>query len=158
MLTNQIAEPRTVVDELIEFATDLRWARRLAGDPSYRTLMRQISWSPASITRNLSGTKLPTWDFVERFLSACKVDDQDIAFNWKPRWVAIADMITPITMEKASNRTAAKARQIAGPVPSGTSCETCGAWVVDLAKHNSWHESLTAERKPPRSLVRRLAG
>ncbi|WP_103349654.1 helix-turn-helix domain-containing protein [Amycolatopsis sp. CA-128772] len=158
MFTKQPALHESIMDELISFATDLRWVRRLAGDPSYRELTRTIPWSPASITRNLSGTKLPTWKFVEQFLQACEVDDDDIEADWKPRWVTIAGMITPIDSKTAPNHAATAARQIAGPVPAGAACEICGAWVVDHAKHDDWHESLLAERKPTRSFVRRLAG
>lgn len=142
------------VENLITFATDLRWARRLAGDPPYRKLSRQLMYSPATITRNLSGAKLPSWEFVHKFLRVCDVDTAAINGTWKARWIGLANQVDPISDKSLPEPAGAQHQE----VPEGTGCTECGAWVVDLEVHARWHRERPPRRGSTQALVRRIAG
>ncbi|MFI8916503.1 helix-turn-helix domain-containing protein [Streptomyces sp. NPDC053513] len=61
--------------ELAQALRDLKDAQRL----SYRELSERASYSPASLSRALSGRTVPTWEAVEAFLRACHVPEPEFA-------------------------------------------------------------------------------
>ncbi|MFD2418661.1 helix-turn-helix domain-containing protein [Amycolatopsis pigmentata] len=154
MINKQHMPGDDFVENLLMFATDLRWVRRLAGDPPYRKLSRQLKYSPATITRNLGGNKLPSWEFVRGFLQACDVDIATIDEVWKARWIVLANHVDPI----GDRNMPEPAHAAPQAVPAGTGCAECGAWVVDLETHARWHQERTPRRSGTSASVRRIAG
>jgi hypothetical protein len=132
-----------------QFAKALLWARRQAGDPSYRELHRRMSYSIASICRVLSGKSFPRWEFTEEFLRACRISDERIAGLWHARWLEIAELISPLGDHPYHDDAYAEGELGLRPDSSsqvGTECPECGALVVSLLRHQAWH--LNYARRP----------
>ncbi|MEU5690445.1 helix-turn-helix domain-containing protein [Actinosynnema sp. NPDC020468] len=132
-----------IEDWTAAFVLDLREEHIAAGKPSYRSLHRKTygELAPATITRSLSGRQLPSWQFVERFLRACDVDDDGLT-RWRRRWYEIRRRDDPELADRVPGAVALGAE--AGPVDG---CETCGVAVLDPVRHRRWHESVSATRR-----------
>jgi transcriptional regulator with XRE-family HTH domain len=138
--------------DIKRFANRLRWVRRQDGEPSYRELQRRMGYSPSSISRVLSGTSFPRWEFTKAFLTACHVADSEINGSWRNRWIELAELLSPLGDDMPDDSgtepgTSAPAAQ------DGIACAECGAWVIDHERHRAWHA--TYVRREPGRLPRR---
>lgn len=170
MSTTDVETSEAVQQEITALAVDLRWEHRNAGEASYRTIARAIAprVSVATICRALKGERLPSWEFVQSFLSYCGVPTATIAGAWRPRWVAIQNMIKPIPTTSNNPGTRVDLTTIEGAESSlGSECTACGAWVTNMDRHVEWHDMFIPVPRtalagpavrPVAGRVRRLAG
>lgn len=140
----------TTQDVKQQFADELRRARRQDGEPSYRDLNKRMRarYSIASISRALSGTSFPRWEFTENFLRACHVSDAEIAGPWFSAWKEAADVISPIGQAPDDGKAGAAAPDPAAQY-TGAQCPQCGAWIINPLRHQAWHAT-HIEREPRR--------
>jgi hypothetical protein len=127
------------------FALGLRTVRRHDGDPTYKYLQRQTGYSPASLSRALSGKTFPRWEFTEKFLRACHVSEQEISGTWLSRWIAVAGKVSPLGGDLSADDEA-----LARRAHVGTECAQCGALVLNQILHKAWHAAYTP-REPGRT-------
>ncbi len=135
----------TLTAAKIQLGDALNNARLQAGNPSYRRMQRAgFTYSPATITRVLRGDTVPKWTFVEEFLKLCNVNRYEIEQVWRPRWVAVAALAQP---NKATPTTLINHGTGQNtPTEAGVECQICGAWVVNTARHDEWHNTLATRR------------
>lgn len=137
MRTTEITPEIKVLLE--DFGADLYQVMSRAGRP-YRWLedqareSRGVPLPKASLWRIIHGQAKPDWRVVAQVLILLGVAEETINEQWRRRWDALMDQISAIE------------RRALVPVlrPTETECATCGAVVVNLARHEEWHADLAA--------------
>lgn len=83
-------------EKLAAFGRQLKRIHRDAGEPSLRSLAKQMGYGHATIHRHLNGQTLPRGEFISDFLTALNVNTGDLY----PRLLAarneIRELIDPI--------------------------------------------------------------
>jgi transcriptional regulator with XRE-family HTH domain len=138
-------------NEISKFAMSLRRARREAGDPSYRELARQTTYSISSISRTFNGATFPRWRFTELLLKSCGVGDEQIGGYWRRRWLQAAEALSPLGDADEVCDTPAYSEPAgepgAGqPAAHWQECTECGSLVANPLLHKVWH--LNYMRRP----------
>jgi transcriptional regulator with XRE-family HTH domain len=134
-----------VATALIRFRGELLHVRRDAGEPSLRKIARDSNWkvSASTISRYLTGSTLPSWDFTTAFLRGCGIPTVEIDTDWKRRWSRLADLVDPInvTADMVNTTDAVQAEEQNDDADDAVDCPECGADVrrQNLAKHQRWH-------------------
>jgi hypothetical protein len=129
-----------------QFALDLRRARREAGDPPYRELARQTTYSISSIWRTFNGTTFPRWRFTESLLKSCGVSDEQIAGDWRQRWLRAAEALSPLGDGGEAGGTTVY-EQLAEEPGTGRAaahwreCAECGSVVANPLVHRGFHRN-----------------
>jgi ribosome-binding protein aMBF1 (putative translation factor) len=154
-------------DLTASFATALRRARRMAGDPPYAGLADRTRYSTPTISRAFAGRILPKWEVTERILAGLGIPAELIAGEWRGRWAEARDQVRPVTcppglaLAAAASASAASAGSgLPDPQPGEPArapaavrlCEDCGALVGDMVRHEAWHWRI--ERQHRRSVIR----
>ncbi len=123
---------------IADFARDLRELRLKAGAPSYRDLYRRSGGrlSPATLSRALSGQACPRWEVTAHFLMCCGVLGEDLQ-PWRERWASVFSVWKGYEPLRQSEDPTGEV-----PPTQQHECADCGAWIVNAARHQSWHESL----------------
>lgn len=83
------AQAQAEIDALHrDLASDLRRLRAAAGNQSLRSLAERSQTSVSSLSRMLSGQRLPSWRTLQALLIACDVDQAEID-RWRARWTEL---------------------------------------------------------------------
>ncbi len=143
-------------NEIEQFATWLRQARRTGGNPSYRELTRHMDYSLSTISRVMTGKTFPTWSFTEQFLRACRVPEPRAAGRWHTRWLKVAELVSPVGGDFPYDDEAGQDETAPQP-PAGTECPECGALILNPLRHQAWHMSYVRREPARRADLRRLS-
>ncbi|MFK0047725.1 helix-turn-helix domain-containing protein [Streptomyces sp. NPDC090741] len=151
------------VPERAELSELLRAARARSGSGkplTYEALARRTAWSSAALKRAASGRRLPAWDLVEAFLTACQVGSamrKDALHLYTKAQHAVAlrakeeraTTVVPrpqlVTDEADLSRALRDAYGYAGRPPVRTLSQRAGQWVLP---HSSAHRIITARALP----------
>jgi hypothetical protein len=88
---------------LQQFAADLRKLRTEAGNPPYRDMAAAAHVSKASLSAAAAGHRLPTWEVVRAYVTACGADIGE----WREKWLATREELAlPPVPEPTSTETA----------------------------------------------------
>ncbi|MFI0487554.1 ribosomal protein L7/L12 [Actinomadura sp. 9N215] len=150
-------KPEPAVDLTAEFANQLRIARRRAGEPSLNRLANIDNVaSKATLSRAFKGERLPSWGVVEMLLDTFGVPREEIGGLWRRRWLLALEQHQPVGLHddrdpfgeqpapppQTLTETETPTPEHPAAAPGGQMCTACGAWVVDLTRHQAWHWDL----------------
>lgn len=130
----------------------LNAARVTAGKPTLRVLAQQVECSESLLSRVLNGRLLPNRGLLTRLAQTLDVSKPIFISIWLPLWEAANRKGIP-TPDKQSQSTSGT--QSESGLPAGFECPECGSWVVNPARHISWHAQLgvgTAQVLPLRKI------
>ncbi|WP_431913709.1 helix-turn-helix domain-containing protein [Micromonospora carbonacea] len=111
-------------------------ARMAAGKPTLAELAAKVGCSPALLSRLFNGHHVPNKNVLLRLAEALAVDPSIVMGKWVPLWEVAG------RKEPSRAGTTTPATDLTGqesPTPAGFECPECGAWVVNPARHITWH-------------------
>nr|WP_258545141.1 helix-turn-helix transcriptional regulator [Micromonospora provocatoris] len=111
-------------------------ARMAAGKPTLAELAAKVDCSTALLSRLFNGHHVPNKNVLLRLAEALAVDPSIVRGKWVPLW-EVSGRKEPRRTDKTT-----PAIDITGQesrTPAGFECPECGAWVVNPARHITWH-------------------
>ncbi|RRR96524.1 helix-turn-helix domain-containing protein [Glycomyces terrestris] len=93
--------------QVAEFAQELRELRHRAGTPSYRRLAVTTGYSPSTLAKAASGSRMPTLPVVLAYVRACGGNIR----RWRFRWHELNAHLNSLSRQVGSGRTAGPVEQ-----------------------------------------------
>ncbi|GAA4147427.1 hypothetical protein [Actinomadura keratinilytica] len=91
----------------------------------------------------MTGTTVPPWDTVVALLRVFRVPSQEIWKTWHPLWSRARLQVLGADYPEDTPADEAPAASSASDEPQrpahGHECDSCGAWVVNMERHQAWH-------------------
>lgn len=132
----RLHNPKTAGTELAEKLTKARLA---AGKPSMRKIGKSVGYSVSTVSKVLAGKMPASWKMVRALAHEFDVPDSTLTDQWQPLWIAAESYRQRRENGLDEPGDTPPAATVA---PAGHTCDRCGSWVTDTAKHVAWHMQL----------------
>jgi transcriptional regulator with XRE-family HTH domain len=119
-----------------ELAEKLTKARLAAGKPAMRKIGKSVGYSVSTVSKVLAGKMPASWKMVRDLAREFDVPDSTLTEQWQPLWIAAESH-----RQRREHGLDGEFGEAGLPVapPAGHTCDRCGSWVIDTAKHVAWH-------------------